>query len=90
MELKKKHLDTAAQCEAGGIVFVPMVCEAHGGSWEAGAMTVWRKVAKASAMVSGELPSTQFEHMLQSLSVTLHRSNARAILIRTTHLVGAP
>ena len=53
-------------------------------------MTVWRKVAKASAMVSGELPSTQFEHMLQSLSVTLHRSNARAILIRTTHLVGAP
>jgi len=82
-EEKRKHLDTAAECRGRGILFVPMVCEAHGGSWEAGALEVWRKVAKAREAVSGEPWQQCFQHMLQSLSIAIQRSNARAILSRS-------
>ena len=80
--MKRQHLDTAAQSKAEGLVFVPMVCEAHGGSWEAGALKVWKAVARAAALLSGETPALRFEHQMQTLSVTLQRANARAVLAR--------
>ena len=83
-ELKRKHLDTASQCLSEGLAFVPMVCEAHGGGWEAEAVRVWKNVAKTAAIVSGETSAPlRFEHIMQTLSVTLQRANARAILSRS-------
>ena len=90
VDIKSKHLDTAAQCKSEGLAFVPMVCEAHGGGWEAGALAVWKKVAKAAAFLSGEEAPRRFEHLMQSLSVTLHRENARAILSRSVARARTP
>jgi len=79
---KRNYLGTAAHCEAKGLLFVPMVCEAHSGSWDDGAYEVWRKLAKAGELVTGESASLRLQQMLQVLSVTIHRANARAILAR--------
>ena len=49
---------------------------------ESSALDVWKKVAKTSALLTGEPSSTRFEHLMQSLSVVIQRANARAILMR--------
>ena len=81
-DFKCSHLDTKEACQAEGITFVPMVVEAVGGGWGSEACTVWTELAKTSALASGELPSCAAVHLLQSLSITLHRENARAVLRR--------
>jgi hypothetical protein len=85
-EAKCLHLDTARLCAEEGLKFIPMVCEAHGGSWGGEALSVWRGAAKTAALVSGESAALKLEHLLQSLSVTLHRANARAILSRAASM----
>jgi hypothetical protein len=86
--LKRGHLDTAALCAADEITFIPMVCEAHGGSWGAEAQRVWQAVAKTSALLTGESAALKLGQLTQSLSVTLHRANARAVLAHAASLGG--
>jgi hypothetical protein len=86
VEKKRSYLGTAAHCAAKGLLFIPMVCEAHSGSWEDGALDVWRRLAKAGELSSGEPASRRLQHMLQVLSIAVHRANARAILARATGL----
>lgn len=81
-EAKRRHLDTAAECRAHGLLYIPMVCEAHGGSWDAEALEAWRKVAKAREVVSGEPWQQVFQFLMQSLSVGIQRANARAVIGR--------
>ena len=65
-----------------------MVYEAHGGSWEAGALDVWKKVTKAMSLVTGESPGLSLEYVLQTLSVAVQRANAKAILLRAVEQRG--
>ena len=51
-------------------------------------MKTWTELAKISALASGELRSTVASRILSSLSITLHRENARAILRRAPHPAG--
>jgi hypothetical protein len=81
-EMKRAHLGTAAVCESQGILFIPMVCETHGGSWDKEALEVWRQVAKARSLISGEPWERGFQQMMQTLSVAIHRANAQAIATR--------
>jgi len=81
-DFKCSHNDTRVECEAQGITFIPMIMEAVGGGWGKMARCVWSELAKTSALASGELAteSTCATLLLQRLSMTLHRENARACL----------
>ena len=79
---KRSHLRTADHCRSEGMVFVPMVMEASGGGWGEDAAKTWSELAKTTALATGELRSNVLARILSSLSITLHRENARAILRR--------
>ena len=79
---KRMYLNTAAHCADEGILFVPMVVEASGGAWCTDARRVWRDIAAAAARLTGERAAVLTERFEQSLSITLHRANARAIIRR--------
>ena len=79
---KCAYLHTQAHCRSEGLGFVPMVMEAHGGSWGPEAAKFWSKLAKSHALSSGELRASVLSRFLGSLSIIAHRENARAILRR--------
>ena len=62
--------------------FVPICCEVSGGSWDPEARKVWSALSSASAKLTGEPKSQKAEASIQTLSVIVHRANARAILRR--------
>ena len=97
-EFKRNHNDTNNLCQAEGINFLPVVAEAFGGGWGPTANKVWAELAKAKASITGELESTVATQLVQTLGLTLHRENARAILRRSAmpttldhhyHILGA-
>ena len=59
-----------------------MCFEASGGSWGQQALSFFHHVAETSARLSGDCSSIKLQQTLQSLSISLHRSNARSILRR--------
>jgi hypothetical protein len=79
---KRHHLDTGTHCSDEGIDFVPMIVEASGGGWGSDARRVWHELGRAASRLSGDPAAAKSEHFLQTLSITLHRANARAILRR--------
>jgi hypothetical protein len=80
--MKRNFQDTEATCQAEGITFIPVVCEADGGGWGPSANKPWAELAKHKSVSTGESESTVVAHLLQSLGLVLHRENARAILRR--------
>ena len=89
-DFKCGHMDTKAQCQSQGISFLPMVMEAAGGGWGRTARGVFSELAKSSALAFGELQTTKASatQLLQRLSMTLHRENARACLRRFGGTIG--
>ena len=59
-----------------------MVVEASGGSWGSDARRLFHELSKSSARLTGDPSADKLEQFLQSLSVCLHRANARAIARR--------
>ena len=82
-DFKRSHLATEANCQGEGFSFIPMVCEADGGGWGPAANAVWSELAKHKSVLTGEQSSTTATRMLQSLSLILHKENARSILRRS-------
>ena len=80
---KRSYLGTAAHCQEEGLIFLPMIMEAHGGSWGLEARKAWAQIAKAAAQVSGDEAAVIAERHLQRLAIILQRENARAILRRS-------
>ena len=78
---KESHLDTARSCEHQGVTFVPMVAETTG-TWDTGAITVLKHVAKAVSARTGEDPASTQAAILQELSVAMRSWRARAALRR--------
>ena len=65
-----------------GIQFVPLIVEAHSGTWGPIAQKFWKKLAKhANLTLEDDDRQTRFR-MMQQLAVILQRENARAILRR--------
>ena len=83
-DFKCSYKDTKTLCLAQGITFTPMIIKAVGGGWCKTARGVWSELAKSSALATGELETanTCAVMLLQRLSMTLHRENARACLKR--------
>ncbi|CAK9005797.1 unnamed protein product, partial [Durusdinium trenchii] len=79
---KRAHQQTEASCDAAGIQFVPLVAEACAGGWAPTAVATWKQVARAVAGRAGDSASVLVDRLQQSLSLTLQRENARAILRR--------
>ena len=80
-ETKRSHLDTARQCRANGVEFIPMVAETTG-AWEPSALRVLRQLARMSAQVTGKPVERECAELLQRLSVRLRRAHSRALLRR--------
>ena len=85
-----EQLSTEALCSQQGIDFVPMVAEAHGGSWGPAARKILDAVAKHASATSTEEPETVSLHIAQRLSCSLQRESARAILRRLQDCSAAP
>ena len=81
-DTKSEYLDTKRHCIAEGFGFTPMVVEACGGGWGPSATDFWGKLAKTTALATGERPPVVEAQLRQSLGVCLHKENARAILKR--------
>ena len=64
------------------VTFIPLIAEADGGGWGPEAHKVFNELAKLTSSTTGEPESLVANHILQSLCLTLHRENARAILRR--------
>ena len=84
-DFKENFKSTSTQCQQSGLSFIPMIMEASGGGWGKQARRVWSELAKKHSLAMGELTSDKDSavHMLQRLSIILHRENARAILRRS-------
>ena len=76
------ELPTDEACRRAGFEFIPMVMEAHGGGWGAGARAVIGKIASCVAAARSIDPAAASLEIAQRISVALHRENARAILKR--------
>ncbi len=87
---KRAYLHTAEHCNETGIEFVPMVVEASGGGWGADARSALRDLSRAASQLTGDSAACKAEQFAQSLSITLHRANARAILRRAPMQPSAP
>ena len=59
-----------------------MIAEADGGGWGPEAHKVFNELAKLASSRTSEPESVVANNILQSLCMTLHRKNARAILRR--------
>jgi hypothetical protein len=75
-------LDTAASCQAEGLTFIPVVCEADGGGWGPAAQKTFSELAKHKSALTGEDASKVAVQLYQSLGLVLQRENARAIIRR--------
>ena len=73
-------------CQDEGIQFIPVICEANGGGWGPAAQAVWSEIAKHKSSMTGESHSVTATHLLQSLSLILHKENARSILRRSPQI----
>ena len=63
-----------------------MITEATSGSWSYEAIEIWKLVMWTLAIKQGEEYSKIANETYQSLSVILHRSNARAIMKRSPNV----
>ena len=79
---KREHLNTDQLCRNEGLQFLPLVAEACGGGWGPIAERTWRAFGSAVAAKTGEPAAAETARLLQALSLTLQRENARAILRR--------
>ena len=79
---KRNYLSTATQCEERGLQFLPIVIEAHGGSWAPTAKEAFKVLCRENANFTGIDTSTASSDFAQRMSITLERENARAILRR--------
>ena len=87
---KCTHQSTRLQCEAQGLQFLPLVAEACAGGWGPTAMKTWRALGSLIAARTGESAGLVVDQLLQSLSVSLQRENARAVLRRLPTAADAP
>jgi len=86
---KRAYLDTAADCMAQGISFIPMIGEPTGG-WGPSAICTFKAIAKVQAAGTDVDHGAVLASELQHLSTAVRRANARAVLCRSCHTNSMP
>ena len=79
---KRSHLGTEDLCSQEGFSFIPLVVEAHGGSWGLEARKAFSNIALRATATSGESSAVAVDKLTQRLCCLLQRENARAVLKR--------
>ena len=79
---KRSHLGTEDLCSQEGFSFIPLVVEAHGGSWGFEARKAFSNIALRATATSGESSAVAVDKLTQRLCCLLQRENARAVLKR--------
>ena len=69
--------------------FLPIVIEAHGGTWGLTAKQAFKALCREYANSNSVETSAACSDFAQRMSITLERENARAILRRLTQLGGS-
>ena len=79
--VKRRYLDTAADCQRQGFAFIPIVGEPSGG-WGPSALCAFKALDRAIVAISGTTPGDASRKHRQALCVLLRQANARAIFSR--------
>jgi hypothetical protein len=87
---KCTFLDTYAHCQSEGVRFLPFVVEGAGGSFGPSARKTLSLLANAAAKLTGECPAQKAEQFSQRLSLIVHETNARSILLRASREAEPP
>ena len=80
-DFKRSYKDTAAECLAQGMSFIPLVAEPSGG-WGPSGICTLKALARAEALACGGDSGIVFADYLQRLSTVIRKANARALLRR--------
>ena len=80
-EVAVKDAKFGAECNAAGLVLVPMVVEVFG-RWGERSLEAFQLVSKAGANSASEKVAAAGNHLRRSMSVGLQRLNARILLSR--------
>ena len=80
-EVAVKDARFGAECQAAGLVLVPMVVEVFG-RWGERSLEAFQLVSKAGANRASEKVAAAGNHLRRSMSVGLQRLNARILLSR--------
>ena len=75
---KRDHQHTAQQCEQAGIRFIPMIMEAHSGSWSPLARSMLDWIARRRAAITFEESPPQSPSELRSAYPQLSIERTRA------------
>ena len=86
---KRSYRNTAVDCLAQGMSFIPMVAESSGG-WGTSAVCTLKGLAKAEALRTGCDWSIVFANHLSRLSTVIRKHNARAMVRRAAQLAPRP
>ena len=78
---KQEHFNTAADCQAQGIAFIPTIAEPSGG-WGKSAICTLKAISRAAAARSDRSPDHILSEQLQLLSAGIRHAKARAVLRR--------
>ena len=82
-EARKKEFDnTDDRCRQEQIMFIPLICEAHGGGWSPWLRKKPEEVSRAQWTDGTDGGATNSLRMAQRISVSLQGENARAVLRR--------
>ncbi len=73
---------TREACHRAGFSFIPMVLEAHGGGWGAGARAVIVSISRCVAAARNVEPAAASLDIALRIPIGLHPEKARAILKR--------
>ena len=79
---KRAHLGTEDLCRSSGLQYVPVVLEAHGGSWGPAAKKAFAWLSQAWGAAEGLSGGQAAEQLAQRISLSLHWENARAVVRR--------
>ena len=79
---KRSFQDTDSACRSVGLRFLPMILEAHAGSWSPAARKVWSWLGQNQRAAWSDRHEPSSLKIAQRLSCSLHRENARAFLRR--------
>ena len=87
---KRSYKETDSKCRAEGLTFTPVIFEAHGGGWGVEARRVLARIAAAQTSRGAWCAQGHSLRIAQRVSSSLHRDNARAVLLRLAGPVPSP
>ena len=87
---KRAYKETDSKCRAEGLAFTPVIFEAHGGGWGVEARRVLARIAAAQTSRGAWCAQGHSLRIAQRVSSSLHRDNARAVLLRLAGPVPSP